>query len=58
MHEKLHSLRTRLTVLLLALICVLGLFPTTAFAARDTITLKEFLSASRENKRFPLDFPQ
>ncbi len=42
MNEKHHSLRTRLTALLLALICVLGLFPTTAFAARDTITLKEF----------------
>jgi len=42
MNEKHHSLRTRLTSLLLALICVLGLFPTTAFAAGDTITLKEF----------------
>ena len=42
MNEKHHSLRTRLTALLLALICVLGLFPTTAFAAGDTITLKEF----------------
>ena len=41
MNEKHHSLRTRLTALLLALICVLGLFPTTAFAAGDTITLKE-----------------
>ena len=37
-----HHLRTRLTALLLALVCVLGLFPTTAFAAADTIKLKEF----------------
>ncbi|WP_300756218.1 SpaA isopeptide-forming pilin-related protein, partial [uncultured Oscillibacter sp.] len=37
-----HHLRTRLTALLLALACVLGLFPTTAFAAADTIKLKEF----------------
>ena len=37
-----HPLRTRLTALLLALVCVLGLFPATAFAASDTITLKEF----------------
>ena len=37
-----HSLRTRLTALLLALICVFGLFPTTAFAAADTIKLKDF----------------
>nr|WP_325183390.1 SpaA isopeptide-forming pilin-related protein [uncultured Oscillibacter sp.] len=42
MNEKHHSLRTRLTALLLALVCVLSLFPTTAFAAGDTITLKEF----------------
>jgi hypothetical protein len=42
MNEKHHSLRTRLTALLLTLVCVLGLFPTTAFAASDTITLKEF----------------
>ncbi|WP_295751299.1 SpaA isopeptide-forming pilin-related protein, partial [uncultured Oscillibacter sp.] len=42
MQEKHHSLRTRLTALLLALVCVLSLFPTTAFAAGDTITLKEF----------------
>ena len=34
-----HSLRTRLTALLLTLVCVLGLFPTTAFAAADTIKL-------------------
>ncbi|WP_304965245.1 collagen binding domain-containing protein [uncultured Oscillibacter sp.] len=37
-----HSLRTRLTALLLTLVCVLGLFPTTAFAAADTIKLKSF----------------
>ena len=37
-----HPLRTRLTALLLALVCVLGLFPETAFAASDTITLKAF----------------
>ncbi len=37
-----HHLRTRLTALLLALVCVLGLFPTTALAAADTIKLKEF----------------
>ena len=30
MNEKHHSLRTRLTALLLALVCVLSLFPTTA----------------------------
>ena len=42
MQEKHHSLCTRLTALLLALVCVLGLFPTTAFAASDTITLKDF----------------
>ncbi len=42
MQEKHHSLLTRLTALLLALVCVLGLFPTTAFAAGDTITLKDF----------------
>lgn len=42
MRDKKHSPRTRLTALLLALICILGLFPTTAFAASDTITLKEF----------------
>ena len=39
---KQKSLRTRLTAMLLTLICVLGLLPTTAFAAADTITLKEF----------------
>ena len=42
MREKNHSPRTRLTALLLALVCILGLLPTTAFAASDTITLKEF----------------
>ena len=42
MEKKRHHLRTRLTALLLALVCVLGLFPTTAFAAADTIKLKNF----------------
>lgn len=42
MHKKNHSTRTRLTAFLLALVCVLGLFLSTAFAASDTITLKEF----------------
>ena len=42
MKKQNYHLRTRLTALLLALICVLGLFPTMAFAAGDTITLKEF----------------
>ena len=42
MQKKNHPLRTRLTALLLALICVLGLLPVSAFAAADTITLKEF----------------
>ena len=42
MQKQNHSLRTRLTAFALALVCVLGLFPTTAFAAADTITLKEF----------------
>ena len=37
-----HHLRTRLTALLLAFVCVFGLFPETAFAASDTITLKAF----------------
>ena len=37
-----HSLRMRLTALLLALICVFGLFPIAAFAAADTIKLKDF----------------
>ena len=37
-----RHLRTRLTALLLALVCVLGLFPTTALASADTIKLKEF----------------
>jgi len=41
-NEKHHSMLTRLTALLLTMVCVLGLFPTTAFAASDTITLKEF----------------
>ena len=42
MHKKNHSTRTRLTAFLLALVCILGLFPSTVFAASDTITLKEF----------------
>ena len=42
MQKKNHPLRTRLTALLLALVCVLGLLPVSAFAAADTITLKEF----------------
>ena len=42
MKKQNYHLRTRLTALLLALICVLGLFPATAFAASDTISLKEF----------------
>ena len=37
-----HFLRTRLTALLLVLICVFGLFPITAFAAADTIKLRDF----------------
>ena len=32
----------RLTTLLLAFVCVFGLFPEAAFAASDTITLKAF----------------
>ena len=40
--QKHHSLRTRLTALLLALVCTFGLIPTTAFAAGDTIKLKDF----------------
>lgn len=37
-----HHLRMRLTALLLAFVCVFGLFPEAAFAASDTITLKAF----------------
>nr|WP_325205310.1 SpaA isopeptide-forming pilin-related protein [uncultured Oscillibacter sp.] len=37
-----HPLRMRLTALLLALICVLGVIPTTVFAASDTIKLNNF----------------
>lgn len=37
-----HPLHKRLTALLLALVCVFGLIPTTAFAAGDTIKLKNF----------------
>ena len=40
--SKNHSLRTRLTALLLALVCVLGLLPSTAFAAtQDTIKMDD-----------------
>lgn len=42
MKQQNHLLRTRLTALLLALLCVLGLFPTTALAAGDTIRLTDF----------------
>jgi hypothetical protein len=38
-----HSLRTRLSALLLTLVCLLGLLPTSAFAASgDTIKLEKF----------------
>ena len=37
-----YPLRMRLTALLLVLICTFGLIPTTAFAAGDTIKLKDF----------------
>ena len=38
-----HSLKNRVTAMLLALICVLGLLPTTALAAgADTIKLERF----------------
>ena len=37
-----HPLHKRLTALLLALVCVFSLIPTTAFAAGDTIKLKNF----------------
>ena len=42
MRKQNHPLWTRLTALLLALVCVLGLFPATALAASDTIKLKDF----------------
>ena len=42
MKKMIHPLQTRLTALLLAVVCVLGLFPTTAFAAADTIKLENF----------------
>ena len=42
MKKQNHPLSTRLTALLLTLICVLGLFPTTVFAAADAIKLKNF----------------
>ena len=38
-----HHLRTRLTALLLSLVCILGLLPVQAFAAApSTIKLEEF----------------
>lgn len=42
MKKRTHFLRTRLTALLLALVCVFGLFPATAFAASDTVKLERF----------------
>ena len=42
MKKMTHPLWTRLTAMLLALVCVFGLIPTTAFAAGDTIKLKDF----------------
>ncbi len=42
MEKMRHHLWTRLTALLLTLVCVLGLLPATAFAASDTIKLKKF----------------
>lgn len=42
MKKQHHSLGMCLTALLLVLICVPGLFPTSTFAAADTIKLKDF----------------
>lgn len=42
MKKMTHPLWTRLTAMLLGLVCVFGLIPTTAFAAGDTIKLKDF----------------
>ena len=43
MKKTLYSLRTRVTAMLLTLICILGLLPTAAFAAgADTIKLERF----------------
>ena len=42
MKQTRHHLWTRLTAMLLAMVCVLGLFPATALAAGDTIKLKDF----------------
>lgn len=39
--KRLHSLRTRAISLLLSLVCIIGVFPTTAFAAGSEITLKD-----------------
>ena len=42
MHKKIHPLLTRVTALLLALVCVLGLLPATALAAPpDTVKLED-----------------
>ncbi len=40
--KKRMYLWTRMTAMLLALICILGLFPPAAFAAGDTIKLDSF----------------
>lgn len=42
MKKMTHPLWTRLTAMLLTLVCVFGLIPTTASAAGDTIKLKNF----------------
>ena len=42
MKKQNHPLRTRIMSLLLVLLCVLGLFPTAASAAGDTIRLSDF----------------
>ena len=39
--KKFHFPRTRLIAALLALVCVLGLLPSTAFAATQDITFEE-----------------
>nr|WP_325253022.1 SpaA isopeptide-forming pilin-related protein [uncultured Oscillibacter sp.] len=42
MKKRTHFLWTRMTAMLLALVCVLGLFPSQAMAAGDTIKLDRF----------------
>ena len=42
MKKQNHFLWTRLTALLLTLVCILGLLPVSAFAVADTIKLKSF----------------